>query len=167
MLSKFVQLLSNPNVKKSLTFIEQKVVNKKKRFTGKVPLDRRHSFVPAPSGSETVRLRLLQSVAVSVGRRQRICEASCSSQRRYYSVLRESTEKMPEGKPFERLPGNVKPKHYKLNLVPDLKSFTFQGDVSIQIEVGLFYHMPVFLVGPITYMQSTVISIMQFVSHSV
>lgn len=42
---------------------------------------------------------------------------------------------MPEGKPFERLPENVKPKHYQLSLVPDLKSLTFQGEVSIQIEV--------------------------------
>lgn len=42
---------------------------------------------------------------------------------------------MPEGKPFERLPGTVQPKHYRLSLVPNLKSLTFQGEVSIQIEV--------------------------------
>lgn len=123
-------------------FIENFALNKKNSYTGEVPL--RHSFVPAPGCSETVRLRLLQSVVVSVGRRLRICESSANS-KRYYSVLRESTRKMPEGKPFQRLPGNVKPKHYKLSLVPDLKSFTFLGDVSVQIEVGLFYHMPVLL----------------------
>lgn len=149
MLSKFIRLLSNVNAKKSLYFIEQRSVFVSKKYhqcSGgkKVPLHR-HIVVPAPRGSETVRLRLLQSVAVSVGRRQeQRCEASCSNTQRYYSVLRESTEKMPEGKPFERLPCYVKPQHYKLSLVPDLKSFTFQGDVSVQIEVGLFYHMPVF-----------------------
>ncbi|KAG5880388.1 hypothetical protein JTB14_027295 [Gonioctena quinquepunctata] len=42
---------------------------------------------------------------------------------------------MIEGKQFERLPKHVKPNHYKLFLLPDLESLTFQGDVSIQIEV--------------------------------
>lgn len=42
---------------------------------------------------------------------------------------------MPEVKPFERLPTSVVPKHYALLLTPDLKTFTFKGEVSIQIQV--------------------------------
>ncbi|GJQ68392.1 Psa [Trypoxylus dichotomus] len=42
---------------------------------------------------------------------------------------------MPEGKPFERLPDTVKPKHYTLSIKPDLKAFTFEGQVKIEIEV--------------------------------
>lgn len=93
-----------------------------------------------PAPRDSVRLRLVHSVAVSVGRRlqysYRSSDFSCSN--RYYSVLEEITRKMPEGKPFERLPGTVKPEHYRLSIVPNLKSLTFQGEVSIQIEVGLF-----------------------------
>ena len=43
---------------------------------------------------------------------------------------------MPTGKPFERLPGTVRPKHYVLSLLPDLKALVFDGDVAVQIEVG-------------------------------
>ena len=37
--------------------------------------------------------------------------------------------------PFQRLPGNVKPSHYDLKLVPDLSKFTFDGEVIIQLSV--------------------------------
>ncbi|KAJ8924872.1 hypothetical protein NQ315_001027 [Exocentrus adspersus] len=95
-----------------------------------------------PALRDSVRLRLVHSVAVSVGRRLHSwCRSSdfsscCSIRdRRYYSVIEVTAGKMPEGKPFERLPGTVRPKHYRLSLVPDLKSLTFQGEVSIKIEV--------------------------------
>lgn len=90
------------------------------------------------------RLRFVQSVAVSLGRRQFDYSGFFSkgnTTTRYYSILPDTTTKMPEEKPFQRLPENVKPKHYQLSLVPDLKTLTFQGDVSIQIEVGLFYSL--------------------------
>jgi aminopeptidase N len=42
---------------------------------------------------------------------------------------------MPSGKPFERLPETVRPQHYVLSLVPDLKALVFDGDVAVRIEV--------------------------------
>lgn len=121
--------------------------------TVKVPLGKQSTNVPGPvpfKSRRTDLLRLPQSVAVSVGRRQHCskwlsCRYSSSDSKRHFTIV-EKTRKMPEGKPFERLPTNVKPKHYRLALIPDLKALTFRGDVSIEIEVGLFfYHMPVFL----------------------
>lgn len=120
-----------------------------------VPLTQ-YKKLPAPRDS--VRLRLVHSVAVSVGRRLQLSYRSSdfSCKNRYYSILEETTRKMPEGKPFERLPGTVKPKHYRLSLVPDLKSLTFQGEVSIQIEVGLYpFHMPVCRPSPIRLLNSS------------
>lgn len=111
----------------------------------KVPLQ--HSFDAAPR--KTARLRLLHSespVAMSVGQRTVTSDigSSCNSSncRKLSTVFDQTTKKMPEVKPFERLPDNVRPKHYKLSLVPDLKSFTFRGDVSIHLEVGLFSRSP-------------------------
>lgn len=112
-------------------------------FIRKVPL--RHSFIVVPR--EIVGLRLPHSVspvAMSVGQRQPSDYSDSGSGNNCINCRKLSTvpdttitRKMPEVKPFQRLPDNVKPKHYKLSLVPDLKSFTFRGDVSIQIEVGL------------------------------
>ncbi|KAK9876801.1 hypothetical protein WA026_015039 [Henosepilachna vigintioctopunctata] len=42
---------------------------------------------------------------------------------------------MCDDKTFQRLPTTVKPKHYNLKLVPDLKNLIFQGEVDIEIEV--------------------------------
>lgn len=40
-------------------------------------------------------------------------------------------------KPFERLPTNVTPKHYTLNLTTvDLEEHTFEGQVTIKIEIN-------------------------------
>lgn len=39
-------------------------------------------------------------------------------------------------KPFERLPTNVLPRNYKLELKPDLKKFTFEGQLEITAEVS-------------------------------
>ncbi|XP_038047211.1 puromycin-sensitive aminopeptidase-like [Patiria miniata] len=43
---------------------------------------------------------------------------------------------MPEKKPFERLPKTVVPSNYKLKLAPDLKQFTFAGDVAVAVLVN-------------------------------
>lgn len=86
-------------------------------------------------------LRPIYSVAVSLGRPTRVshyCYRNNNniSKREQSSFNKESKVKMPEAKPFERLPTNVKPIHYNLTIKPDLKKCTFQGEVSIKIEVG-------------------------------
>jgi hypothetical protein len=43
---------------------------------------------------------------------------------------------MPTSKPFERLPKSVVPKHYNLKLKPDLKSFVFEGQETVKVEVS-------------------------------
>ncbi len=49
---------------------------------------------------------------------------------------------MAEGKqakkPFERLPTDVLPRNYILELRPDLKNFTFEGKLEIITEVRAF-----------------------------
>jgi hypothetical protein len=39
-------------------------------------------------------------------------------------------------KPFERLPTNVVPRNYKVELTPDLKAFTFKGVLDVTAEVS-------------------------------
>ena len=43
--------------------------------------------------------------------------------------------KMPDKKPFERLPQNVVPDNYAIELQPDLAAFTFQGSMEVSLEV--------------------------------
>lgn len=43
---------------------------------------------------------------------------------------------MCTSKPFERLPGNVKPINYKIEIEPDLENFTFRGKQDVLIEVS-------------------------------
>ena len=45
--------------------------------------------------------------------------------------------KMPEKKPFERLPRNVVPENYDIQLQPDLGAFTFEGLLKIDVEVRI------------------------------
>lgn len=96
-------------------------------------------YRPAPGSRQRNRSRLVYSVAVSLGRRT---DCGFGSINRYYSstavdtIVQNLDVKMPEGKPFERLPDTVKPKHYWLSIKPDLKAFTFEGQVKIAIEVG-------------------------------
>ena len=40
-----------------------------------------------------------------------------------------------EKKPFSRLPSNIQPLHYEVFLKPDLKSLTFQGQMSVKVNV--------------------------------
>lgn len=60
---------------------------------------------------------------------------------RYFSVARPTfaivKEKvtMPENKPFQRLPKHVVPKHYDLELIPDLDTFKFKGKTSVKVSV--------------------------------
>lgn len=60
---------------------------------------------------------------------------------RYFSVARPTftilKEKvtMPENKPFQRLPKCVVPKHYNLELVPNLEKFTFTGKTAVKVSV--------------------------------
>ena len=42
---------------------------------------------------------------------------------------------MSGGKLFQRLPTNVVPRNYKIELRPDLEKFSFQGKLDILVEV--------------------------------
>ena len=61
-------------------------------------------------------------------------------QRRGFPHLRLATctflFKMSEKKPFERLPTDVLPRNYKLELKPDLQAFTFAGRLEITVHVS-------------------------------
>ncbi|XP_049874380.1 puromycin-sensitive aminopeptidase [Pectinophora gossypiella] len=60
---------------------------------------------------------------------------------RYFSVARPTflilKEKvtMLENKPFQRLPKCVVPKHYDLELVPNLEKFTFTGKTAVKVSI--------------------------------
>ncbi|XP_044269903.1 puromycin-sensitive aminopeptidase [Tribolium madens] len=96
-----------------------------------VPLFRRR---PSPSFRRAQRTRLVHSVAVSVEQPlRRVPRSDCGARRRFCFLAKESA--MPTGKPFERLPETVRPKHYVLELVPDLKALNFDGNAAVQIEV--------------------------------
>ncbi|KXZ75511.1 Puromycin-sensitive aminopeptidase-like Protein [Tribolium castaneum] len=96
-----------------------------------VPLFRRR---PSPSFRRAQRTRLVHSVAVSVEQPLRGAPCSDRSTRKRFCFLAKESA-MPTGKPFERLPETVRPKHYVLELVPDLKALVFDGTVAVQIEV--------------------------------
>ena len=44
-----------------------------------------------------------------------------------------------EKKPFQRLPTDVVPRNYKIELRPDLEKFSFQGKLDISVEVHCIY----------------------------
>ena len=63
---------------------------------------------------------------------------SCCSVSLYPSslVMAESQAEKTAEKPFKRLPVDVLPRNYRLELKPDLTAFTFQGTLEITTEVG-------------------------------
>lgn len=45
-------------------------------------------------------------------------------------------QQQTEKKPFQRLPVDVIPINYKVELKPDLQAFTFQGKLEITVQVN-------------------------------
>ncbi|CAG9771129.1 unnamed protein product [Ceutorhynchus assimilis] len=105
----------------------------------KVPLIKAADRCFSWNGSGPFPFRLRSTCIVSVGYRYRHTPLYLvhGDERNFSrSSVSVTSKKMPETvKPFQRLPKTVKPEHYKLNLVPDFKSFTFKGDVAVKIEV--------------------------------
>lgn len=64
---------------------------------------------------------------------------------RYFSTARPTftieKEKvtMSENKTFQRLPKQVIPKHYNLELVPDLEKLTFKGKTAVKVSVRGYF----------------------------
>ena len=50
-----------------------------------------------------------------------------------------------EKKPFERLPTDVVPVNYKVELRPDLKAWTFQGKLEITTKVDKYTELANYL----------------------
>lgn len=113
-----------------------------------VPLFRRRAALSTKPLVYGIRVRAFHSVAVSVGRQlSSFCVYGASSgQKSYVTAVKKSKVEMPEVKQFERLPTSVVPKHYGLVLTPDLKTFTFKGEVAIQIQVFVTYAVVVSLI---------------------
>ena len=51
--------------------------------------------------------------------------------------MEQSQVEKSSDKPFERLPVDVLPRNYRLQLKPDLNAFTFQGSLDITVEVAV------------------------------
>ena len=54
---------------------------------------------------------------------------------RRHTGMAQQQQEEKEKKPFERLPVDVVPVNYKLELKPDLTAFTFQGQLEITVQV--------------------------------
>lgn len=52
-----------------------------------------------------------------------------------FTIVKEKVT-MPENKQFQRLPRFVVPKHYDLELVPNLQEFTFTGKTAVKVSVS-------------------------------
>lgn len=60
-----------------------------------------------------------------------------SGARPTFTIVKEKVT-MPENTPFQRLPKNVVPKHYDLELIPDLDSFKFKGKTAVKVSVSTY-----------------------------
>lgn len=74
------------------------------------------------------------SILLNVGRRWQI--ASITARFVAQTALR---EKMPDKKPFSRLPKDVVPKNYAIRLKPDLSKLTFEGQQAITVQVASYW----------------------------
>ena len=72
------------------------------------------------------------SILLNVGKRWQI--TSISARFVAQTALR---EKMPDRKPFSRLPKDVIPKNYAIRLKPDLSKLTFEGQQTISVQVDV------------------------------
>lgn len=55
-----------------------------------------------------------------------------------FTILKEKVT-MSENKPFQRLPKHVIPKHYNLELVPNLEKLTFKGKTAVKVSVSGYF----------------------------
>lgn len=60
-----------------------------------------------------------------------------STARPTFTITKEKVT-MSENKTFQRLPKNVLPKHYTLELVPNLETLSFKGKTSVKVSVRGF-----------------------------
>lgn len=74
----------------------------------------------------------------SVTRSLRYLYTACPT----FTILKEKVT-MPENKPFQRLPKHVIPKHYCLELVPNLENFNFKGKTAVKVSVRENFTMTV------------------------
>ncbi|KOB73217.1 putative Aminopeptidase N [Operophtera brumata] len=52
-----------------------------------------------------------------------------------FTILKEKVT-MSENKPFQRLPKHVIPRHYNLELVPNLEKLTFKGKIAVKVSIA-------------------------------
>lgn len=50
-----------------------------------------------------------------------------------------------EKKQFQRLPTNIRPRHYEITLIPDMKKFIFDGTQNVDIEVINILYFTLFI----------------------
>jgi len=90
-----------------------------------------YSLLPCLPRSGTMRVvRIPVSTLLAVGKRLQVQFFSA----RFVTQVA-LKEKMPDKKPFSRLPKDVIPKNYAIRLTPDLSKLTFEGQQAITVQV--------------------------------
>lgn len=119
-------LTTNSSLRKSSTttfyqnnFVRKRITNK----SASIVIVPKRSFVFSRSADKSQRVLQFANVQHFIGK--------------HFSSLNRATflDKMVKQNEFHRLPSTVVPKHYNLELKPDLIGFTFTGNVSIKIQV--------------------------------